>query len=298
MVTADGEVLTVSADEHSDLFWALRGGGGNFGVVTAFEFELHELGPEIAMLDLTYPIETAPDLLPQWRDLVADAPDEVTVDALFWSVPAHPAFPEELHETPILVLAGMYAGPPDEGEAALREFRDLGEPIADESQRMPYTDFQSMLDPFFEKGARRNYWKSRYLDELSAAAIETIVEYTARCPSPTTIVPIRVRGGAVGRVDPAATAFAERDAPFMLSIDSGWEDPADDDENIAWTREFWDATAPYSPGSMYFNFAMHEEGEETVRATFGENYDRLVEVKETYDPENRFRLNQNIPPEA
>jgi len=296
LVTADGEFLSASEEEHEDLFWALRGGGGNFGVVTGFEYDLHELGPEVMVVTVMYPLETAPTVLRQWREFVDGAPDEITSQAPVWSVPAHPNFPEEHHGTPVLVAGGMYAGPVEEGKRAMQPLREFGTPLVDLSGPVPYTRAQQGLDPFFPKGEFRSYWKSRYLGELSDDAIETIVEYAEARPSPNTIVPLRARGGAINRVDPTATAFPDRHSPFLLSIDSTWEAPEDDEANIEWTREFWEAMEPYASDSMYFNFSMEEVGDDTTRATFGENYDRLVEVKTEYDPENLFRLNQNIEP--
>jgi FAD/FMN-containing dehydrogenase len=296
LVTADGEFLTASEAEHADLFWALRDGGGNFGVVTGFEYELHQLGPEVMVVTAMYPLETAPTVLREWREFVDGAPDEITSQAPLWSVPAHPNFPEEHHGTPVVVVGGMYAGPVEEGKRVMQPLREFGRSLVDLSGPVPYTWAQQGLDPFFPKGEFRSYWKSRYLGELSDDAIETVVEYAETRPSPRTIVPIRARGGAINRVDPTATAFPDRHSPFLLSIDSTWEAPEDDEANIEWTREFWEAMEPYASDSMYFNFSMEEVGDDTTRATFGENYDRLVEVKTEYDPENLFRLNQNIEP--
>lgn len=295
LVTADGEFLTASEDQHADLFWALRGGDGDFGVVTAFEYELHAIGPEVMSLGVFYSLDAAPIVLRELREFMADAPDEITVDALLWSIPAVEPFPDELHGMPVVILGGLYAGPVNEGERAFEPLRELAKPVLDISEPQPYVQTQSAFDPFFPEGLRY-YWKSLYLDELNDDAIDTIVEYTTERPSPRTVIPIRPRGGALAQVDPAATAFAERSAPFLLSIDSTWEDPADDEENIRWTREFWEAMAPYASNKMYFNFAMGEEGDDVVRATFGENYERLIEVKTTYDPENVFRMNRNVTP--
>jgi FAD/FMN-containing dehydrogenase len=296
IVTADGEFLTASEERNRELFWALRGGGGNFGVVTGFEYDLHELGPEVAVVTVMYPIETASAVLREWREFMDGAPDEITSQAPVWSVPEHPNFPEEHHGTPVLVVGGMYAGPVAEGKRAMRPLRELGTPLVDLSGSVPYTRAQQALDPFFPKGVFRSYWKSRYLARLDDDAIETIVEYASARPSPRTIVPVRARGGRINRVDTTATAFPDRHSPFLLSIDSTWEDPVDDAANIEWTREFWDALEPYSSDSRYYNFSMEEDGEGMTRTTFGENYERLVEVKTEYDPGNLFRLNQNIVP--
>jgi len=298
IVTADGDFLTASADENEDLFWALRGGGGNFGVVTAFEYDLHELGPDVAVAAVMYPMDAAATVLREWRDFMLEAPDGITSDADFWSVPEYPLFPEEFHRTPVLVVAGVYAGPVADGEAALQPLRELAEPMVDISGVHRYAELQTMFDPFFPRHELRYYWKSRYVDELSDDAIDTIVEYASERPSARTIVPIRARGGQIARIDPAETAFADRTSPFMISIDSVWEDPEDDEENREWTREFWDAMGQYSSGGMYFNFAMGEEGPDALRATFEGNYDRLLDTKREYDPDDVFRANQPIKPTA
>jgi FAD/FMN-containing dehydrogenase len=297
VVTADGEFLTASEERNADLFWALRGGGGNFGVVTAFEYDCHELGPEVMHLGVMYPIDTAPMVFREWREFMHGAPDEITSQAAIWSVPEHDDFPEDLRGTPVVVVAGVYAGPVDEGKRAFQPLRELETPVLDLSDPGPYTHLQQQFDPFFPEGDRY-YWKSRYLARLDDDAIETIVEYGENRPSPRTIVPVRARGGKLGRIDPSATAFADRHSPFLLSIDSTWEDPDEDEANTEWTREFWEAMEPYASDGMYFNFAMLEEGEEMIRSTFGENYERLVAVKDRYDPKNLFRVNQNVEPTA
>ncbi len=295
VVTADGRFLTASEEQNADLFWALRGGGGNFGVVTSFEYELHELGPEVMHVAVMYPLETAPKIYREWREFMDDAPDEVTSDAIIWSVPEHELFPEELHGTPVVMVAAVYAGPVEEGKRVLQPLCEFESPVLDLSDAGPYTHLQQQFDPFFPEGDRY-YWKSRYLDNLDSDAIETIVDYAEDRPSPRTLVPLRVRGGEVNRADPSATAFAERHSRYLLSIDSTWVEPEDDEANIEWTREFWEAMEPYASDSMYFNFSMLEQGDDMVRTTFRENYERLVDVKTTYDPENLFRLNQNIEP--
>jgi len=294
IVTAAGEVLTASEDSHEDLFWALRGGGGNFGVVTAFEYELHELGPEVMTAGPMYPFENAPTLLRKWRDYSEAAPDEVTSSGVLWHVPDQPPFPAGVRGEPIFVASAVYAGPVEEGREIMQPLRDFDDPLLDTSGAQSYLALQTKFDPFLPAGDRY-FWKSRYLADLSDDAIDTAVEQMTRCPSPRTIVTVRARGGAIARVDPAETAFPDRDSPYMISIDSTWTDPADDEANVEWTREFWAAMEPFSSAGVHLNFAM-AEGEDVLRATFGENYERLVAVKNTYDPENLFRVNQNIRP--
>jgi FAD/FMN-containing dehydrogenase len=288
--------VRASADEHPDLFWALRGGGGNFGVVTSFEFRLHELGPGVFSLNVAYPLEDAARVLAGWRELVADAPDELSTAGLIWSLPAIDALPEPLRGLPYVGVAGMWAGDPEEGERATRALRELATPLLDMSGPVEYLEFQRSLDAFFPNGQRR-YWKALYLDGFSDAAVETTVDWSNRRPSGDTLVIVRHCGGAMSRVAPEDTAFGDRSSQWMLSIDSTWDDPAADAANVAYTREFYDAALPFSDGKTYFNFpGLLEEGEAAVRASYGDNFDRLARVKAAYDPDNRFRLNQNIRP--
>ena len=296
LVLADGRRVHASADEHADLYWALRGGGGNFGVVTSFEFRLHELGPEVFGLNVAYPLEDAARVLAGWRDAVADAPDELSTAGLIWSLPVVDELPEELRGVPYVGVAGMWAGDPDEGERATRRLRELATPLLDMSARASYPEFQTSLDPFFPAGVRR-YWKALYLYGFSDAAIETTVDWSERRPSGDTLVIVRHCGGAMARVGAEETAFGDRSSEWMLSIDSSWQDPADDERNVAYTRAFWDAAVPFSDGKTYFNFpGLFEEGDAAVRSSYGANHDRLARIKSAYDPENVFRLNQNIRP--
>ena len=298
VVLADGRRVRASADEHADLFWALRGGGGNFGVVTALELRLHDLGPEVSTLNVAYPLADARRVLTGWRDAVAEAPDELTTAGLVWALPEIDALPEELRGRPYVGLAGMWAGDPDEGERAIQPLRELATPLIDMSAPAEYLEFQQSLDPFFLAG-RRYYWKALYLDGLADSAIETTVDFSERRPSNDTLVIIRHCGGAISRVAADETAFGDRSSEWMLSIDSTWHDAAEDETNIAYTREFWDAAAPFSTGQTYFNFpGLLEDAEAEVRSSYGSNHARLERIKAAYDPENRFRLNQNIKPTA
>jgi FAD/FMN-containing dehydrogenase len=296
VVVGDGRRLRTSAAENPDLFWALRGGGGNFGVVTAFEFRLHGLGQEVFALNVAYPLEQASRVLRRWRDAVADAPDELSTAGLIWTLPAVDELPEPLRGKPYVGIAGLWAGDPEVGERATRGLRDLAEPLIDMSGRVEYIDLQRSLDPYFPAG-RRYYWKALYLDRLSDAAIATTVERSERRASEDTLVIIRHCGGAISRVGSEQTAFGDRSSEWMLSIDSTWREPAEDEANLAWTREFYDEALAHSDGKAYFNFpGLLEEGESAVRASYGTNYRRLAEIKAVYDPQNTFRLNQNIRP--
>jgi FAD/FMN-containing dehydrogenase len=297
VVLADGRIVRAAADEHPDLYWAIRGGGGNFGVVTSFELALHELGPEVFDLFVAYPIEDAARVLAGWRDAVADAPDELSTAGVIWSLPVVPELPEHLRGQPYVGVGGMWAGDPTEGERATRRLRELATPLLDLSRTESYLVMQSELDAYFPAGLRY-YWKALYLDGLADAAIDATVDFSLRRPSQRTLVVIRHCGGAMSRVGAEETAFGDRSSEWMLSIDSTWDDPADDEVNIAWTRAYWDDAHRFSQqGKTYFNFpGLLEEGESAVRASYGANHARLARIKAAYDPENLFRLNQNIRP--
>jgi FAD/FMN-containing dehydrogenase len=296
VVTADGRRIRASADEHPNLHWALRGGGGNFGVVTSFELRLHELGPEVFTVEVAYPIEDARRVLAGWRDAVAEAPDELSTAAFTWTLPVTPELPEQLRGRSYVGISGMYAGDPEVGERLTRGLRELSTPLLDMSGTAPYLEVQRSLDPYFPAGLRY-YWKALYLDGLSEAAIDSTVSWAESPPSERTLVVIRHVGGAISRVGAEETAFGDRSSEWMLSIDSTWDDPTDDERNIAWTRAFWDDAQRFSAGKTYFNFpGLLEEGEGAVRSSYGANHERLARVKAEYDPENRFRLNQNIRP--
>jgi FAD/FMN-containing dehydrogenase len=298
VVTADGEFLTANETENPDLFWAVRGGGGNFGVVTSFEYELYPVGPMVTLCAPFYPLENGADILRRWRDFMADAPEEFASNLLIWSIPAHPNFPTELHGTPVVIAAGVHTGTLEEGERVIQPLRELGEPVLDLSGPAPYAGVQSAFDPLFLKGERLNYWKSLYLDSLDDRAIDLIIARANDRPSPWALIAVWHLDGAVNRVDPGKTALGERSAPYLFSLDTSWTDPADNDSAIAWTRDAWAEMKPFSRGGAYLNFpGQGEEGEALLRASYGDtNYDRLVEIKTKYDPTNLFRLNQNIVP--
>ena len=243
-----------------------------------------------------YPIEMGEQVMTAWRDWTLTAPEEASTDCLFWSVPASPPFPEPLHGTPVAVVGGMYVGRKEEGLEVFQPLREVGEPLIDMTGPMPYVRAQSMFDPFFEEGSRQ-YWKSLYLEKLSDEAIATIVERARQRPSAKTMVPIRHIGGAISRVGDTETAVANRSAQYLFSVDSGWDDPAEDEANVTWTRAFWQTMHPFSEGATFLSFpGMGEEGEKLVKAAHGPNYERLKAIKKKVDPTNLFRLNQNIRP--
>jgi FAD/FMN-containing dehydrogenase len=296
IVTADGRLLRASTTENEDLFWAVRGAGSNFGVVTSFEFQAYPVGPQVMVGAIFYPLEQARELLPKWRDYMASAPEELSSLAVCWSVPAEEPFPAELHGKPTIAVAGVYSGSVEDGEPVVQPLRELGEPLIDLSGPWPWLALQSGFDPLFPKGGLY-YWKSRALDQLSAAAIETIADYAGRRPSAATDITIWHHGGAMSRVDEGATAYAGRSASFLVTGEASWADPALSDDAIAWGREFWAAMGEHSTGGLYLAFAgLGEEKDDLVRAGYGTNYERLAELKAKYDPENLFRMNLNITP--
>ncbi len=293
VVTAEGELVRASEDEHPELFWGLRGGGGNFGVVTSFEFRLHELGPEVLGGFIVHPMDAAREGLQFYRELMADASDEVACYALFGNVPPEAPFPEEHQGQTALFFAACYAGPVADGQEALRPLLEFGEPMLNAVQPMRYVALQQSFDELQQPG-NRWYGKSAFWEGLPDEAIDALLEHVDPLSGPLTSVFFESMGGAIGRVDANATAFPHREAPFNFGITTGWIDPSEDETHIAWARELFEATQPYGKG-VYANYLGGDE-EGRIHAAFGDNYDRLVELKNEWDPENLFRMNQNIAP--
>lgn len=296
VVLADGSVVEASDGEHPDLFWAIRGGGGNFGIVTRFDFQLHEIGPQIATAQIFYPFETAGEVLRQYRDFMAEAPDEVGCFALLVPLPPLEGFPAELHGKTALAIVGSYAGDLKRGEQLLQQLGNFAEPLAAIMQPMAYVDLQSAFKDAAPHG-QRYYWKAHFVNEVPDDLIQLVVDRAGELPGSFSNTFFEPMGGAVARVGETETAFANRDAKFIISMSAGWTDPAKDEELIALTRDFYDAVAPYATGGVYTNYMDFDE-KERVRSAYGENYERLRKVKARYDPENLFRMNQNIPPEG
>lgn len=297
IVTADGMLIRASETENPELLWALRGGGGNFGIVTSFEFKLHPVEPELFFCGPAYPEERANEILPLWRDFMKTAPDRLSGLAEFSTVQPDPSIPEQAWGRRVVALAHVYDGPPDEGERITQPLRGFGEPLADFSGRMPYRTLQSIYDPLFPKGRDRCYWKSTYLSNLDDAVVHDITSRLKLRSSEMTFASIWKFGGAVQRVKADATAFGDRSMPFMLSLDAIWSDAADDDKNINWVRNFWNDMQRHSTGRMYLNFPGLGEGQSLVRDAYGaEIYAKLQKIKQKYDPGNVFRMNQNILP--
>lgn len=297
IVTADGQVRTANATEHDDLFWAVRGAGSNFGVVTSFEFRLHPVGPLVQQCVPFYALEDGPAVLRAWRNFTATAPDEVNSILIPWSVPDIDAFPAELRGRPVLIPATVYVGPVEDGARVMQPLREIATPLLDLSGPAPFATLQADFDPFFPAG-RLYYWKSTYVDDFSDEAIDTLLRYARDRPSPMSDMGLWHLGGAISRVDAGATAFGRRDAPYLFTAESTWTDPAETDRNIAWARDSIAAMQPFSKGGLYLNFpGLGEEKDALVRAAFGSNYDQLVALKTKYDPTNLFRMNQNIRPD-
>ncbi len=297
VVVADGSVVRASADENADLFWGLRGGGGNFGVVTSFEFRLHPVGPIVAGGMLLYPRAQARELIPAYRDFIAAAPDQVCGGLALITAPPEDFVPEQLRGQPAVGIVYCYVGPPEEGVEALRPLREAAEPVVDLVQPMPYAALQQMLDAGNPTGIRE-YFKIDWLRELPDEAIETILEHAEAMPAPFGQLILAPMGGAVSRTDNNALALTVPDAPWAYFCLTMWMDPTEDDRNVAWTRGFATAMEQFGLGREAFpNFIETDQGIARLRETYGEDkYARLVELKNAWDPGNVFRLNQNIAP--
>jgi FAD/FMN-containing dehydrogenase len=294
VVTADGQMRRASEKENADLFWALRGGGGNFGIVTGFEFRLHALGPQVLSGLLIHPFADAPKLLRDYRSFVAQAPDELTAWVVLRKAPPLPFLPKEWHGKEVMIIAVCFLGDPGVGERALAPLRTLGRPIADVIGPHPFVGWQQAFDPLLTAGAR-NYWKSHDFRELSDGLFAQLVEFAGRLPTAECEIFIANVGGAMARVPVEATAFAGRDANFVMNVHTRWQEARDDARCIGWAREFYNATRPYASSTAYVNFLPDEDGER-LSTTYGGNYAKLREIKAKYDPENVFRVNQNIKP--
>jgi hypothetical protein len=293
VVTAEGELVKASDDENADLFWGLKGGGGNFGIATEFEFELVTLGPTVLAGPIIWPMERSAEVLRLYRDWIADAPDEIMTLVVHRKAPPLPIIPEELHGKPVVMVIPCWIGDVEEGERFLQPLRDFS-PVADACTTKPFVEHQAMLDPSFPPG-RWYYVRSCDIAELTDEVIDITSEHSLKISSPLTSFPIWQMGGAVSRVDDDAAAFNGRHTGFTYNILSCTEGPDGFDEEREWVRNFWSALEPWHT-TVYVNFLM-EEGEERIRAAYGdEKWDRLKALKRKYDPDNFFRLNQNISP--
>jgi FAD/FMN-containing dehydrogenase len=295
VVTADGRLLRASADENADLFWGLRGGGGNFGVATSFEYSVHPVGPTVTGGAIFYPGERAAEILRFYREWVKDLPDELTSLANLLTCPPAPFLPEEWHGKPLVAIIPVHCGSLEDGERAVRPLRGLGEPVADLLGPIPYVAMQSLIDPLWGPGAH-SYMKAGWMGGLDDAAIDTLVRFRDQVTSPKTEIHVHHMGGAVARIPADATAFGDRGAPFLLNVLASTFTADGYDDAVGWAQDLYGAMAPALTGGTYVNF-LSNEGEERVRDAYGQDkYERLVALKDAYDPTNLFRLNQNIAP--
>jgi FAD/FMN-containing dehydrogenase len=294
VVTADGSTVRASADENADLFWAIRGGGGNFGVVTRFEFQLHPLGPEVLSGLVVFPHDQARDVLRKHAAFMDSAPDEMNVFVVLRQAPPLPFLPESVHGTNVAALGVCYAGEPAEGQSLVETIQGFGTPVGVHVGPQPYTMWQQAFDPLLAHGAR-NYWKSHNFTELSGDAIDAIVDRAATVPTFGCEVIVAAVGGAPTRLAPDATAYVHRRTKYIMNVHGRWETPDQDSKGIAWAREVFRAAAPFAAEGVFVNF-MTEDETDRVGAAFGANYDRLRQIKRKYDPDNLFRHQQNIAP--
>ena len=295
VVTAGGKLLRASDEENADLFWAVRGGGGNFGVATSFEYRLHSVGPEVLAGLIVHPIAHAKELLEGYRRFVATAPDEVTAWVVLRKAPPLPFLPPEVHGTEVLVFAVCALGDLEAAEKALAPLRALGNPIADVVGPSPFAGWQTAFDPLLTPGAR-NYWKSNDFKTLDDGLIQAVLEAVGRMPTPECEIFIANLGGAINRVPADATAYPHRDVHFVMNLHTRWRDPAQDQECVARTRQLFDSTTPFATGGVYVNFIPEDDAARVQKGAYGANYTRLAKLKAKYDPTNLFSMNQNIEP--
>lgn len=293
-VTANGKRIRASEDENADLFWALRGGGGNFAVVTQFEFKLHRIGPEILAGLAVFPFDQAKQVLTQYREFVQLAPEELNVWAVLRKAPPLPFLPEQVHGKEVVVLVAFYTGEPAQGRKLIEPLLRFGDAYGEHIVSQPYIQWQKAFDPLLTPGAR-NYWKSHNFIELSDGALDSMIEFAGKLPSPQCEIFIGLIAGAANRIPPNAMAYGHRDTKFVLNVHGRWDENTEDQRCIAWARAFFQATAPYASAGAYVNFMTGDETDRVATA-YGTNYDRLAQIKKQYDPDNVFHLNQNIKP--
>ncbi len=296
VVTADGQLRVVSATQEPELFWAIRGGGGNFGVVTSFEFRLHPVGPQVYAGLVVYPLAQARRVLQAWRDFAAGAPRELSVWTVLRQAPPLPFLPESIHGKEVVVFALVHNGDPDEGERLAARVLEFGEPVGSMLGTQPYAGFQTAFDPLLTPGAR-NYWKSHNFAEIGDELIDALIHGASNLPGPECEAFIAQLGGAMGEVAETDTAYAGRDANFVMNVHGRWQDAADDDKVRDWARGVFRDTAPFATGGGYVNFLTEDE-ESRVDSAYAQNYARLQQLKQRFDPDNLFRMNPNIAPAA
>ncbi len=297
VVLATGQKVRASDAENEDLFWALRGGGGNFGIVTAFDFRLHPVGPEVMAGLVVYPFSAANEVLRGYREAVRSAPDELTCWAVLRKAPPLPFLPPEVHGHEVVILATCWVGDPADAARAVAPLRALGTPIGEHVGSMPFVAWQQAFDPLLTAG-RRNYWKSHDFIDLGDPAIALLTGYAGRLPSPECEIFVAHLGGAVNRVPSAATAYPHREVNFVVNVHTRWGDASADATCIGWARDFFAHMAPYATGGVYVNFMPDDEAQRVSRGAYASNYERLARLKARYDPRNLFQRNQNIRPAA
>ena len=295
VVTADGRELTASEAENADLFWALKGGGGNFGIVTSFEFRLRDAGPDLLCGLIVHPASSGREVLAEWRKFTATASDDMTVWTVLRAAPPLPFLPEAVHGTEVVVLAFVYAGDPAAGERELAPLRAYGSPHGEHIGVMPFAAFQQAFDPLLTPGSR-NYWKSHNFAGIEDGLIDLLLESAGSLPSPQSEIFVAQVGGKSARIAADSAAYPHREAAFVMNVHTRWEDAADDERCIGWARRFFDAAAAYATGGVYVNFETDAQDPARVTAAYGANYERLRTVKAKYDPENVFRTNLNVRP--
>jgi FAD/FMN-containing dehydrogenase len=297
IVTADGKAIHANENQNTDLFWAIRGGGGNFGIVTSFEFRLYPVGPMVTLCAPFYPAEEAKNILPVWRKFMDESPDEVSSNTMFWTIPPAPDFPSEYHGRRVFIITAIHCGSIEEGQKILEPLRKISTPLVDLSTPIPWTMLQGMFDPFFPKAVQHYYFKSTYLNNLDDETIDAIIPKAANPPQPMILIVLWHIGGAMSRIKDYETAFTGRKSNYLFSVDCIWNDPGADEEVISYARGFLKEMESFSSGGLYVNFSgFGEEGEQLVKSAYGDSYEKLVKIKRKYDPDNIFRINQNIKP--
>ncbi len=297
VVTADGKLARASASENPDLFWGIRGGGGNFGIVTSFEFQLHPVGPNLFSGLIVFPFEQAKTVLRKYREFVAHVSDELVVWVVLRKAPPLPFLPAQVHGKEIVVLAVFYAGDPAKAEKLIAPIRSFAKPLGEAVGPQPYVNWQQAFDPLLTPGAR-NYWKSHNFSTVTDAALDTMIEYASKLPTPQCEIFLGLVGGQASRIPTEQTAYSQRDAEFVLNVHGRWDTASEDQKCISWARAFFDASAPYATGGVYVNFMTQEETARIQAAYKPAVWKRLVEVKIKWDPKNVFHMNQNIKPSA
>lgn len=295
VVTADAQLVRASNDENADLFWGLRGGGGNFGVVTGIDYVLHPVGPEVVGGIVAWPASEAPKVLELYRTLTEKSPLELTLALLMRPAPPAPWLPKDIHGKPIIALIACYSGEPAEGEKIVAPIKSFGNPVGDVLVRRPYTQMQSLLDATQPKG-RRYYWKSEYLSGVEPALCDKIIGHAEKIRSPHSAVVLFQIAGALNRLENEHSPVGNRDARYVLNITGSWEQAGEDTANVKWVRDAWNDLKSFSTGGTYINFLTEEESSERTEAALGKGLQRLAGIKAQWDPQNFFRTNRNIKP--